>query len=670
MKLKLHVLLILLFSLSINAQNLVVNGSAEITPITSNGWTNVTGNWVASGANSQVSPQNGSNFFYGGNSTLSELSQTIDVSASATAIDAGTHFYTFSGYRQSYPQNPSDATRAVAEYLDQSGSILETFDTGYDNNVGAWIKFEDTRTTPIGTRTIRIRLFSLRNTGTSNDGLFDNIQLVESTNVLIPDMNFEQALVDQNIDSDGVVNGMVLRLDVVNITYLDVNSRNISDLTGIEAFASLETLFVYNNNLVTINVSQNIALTGLVAAINQLTSIDLSMNTNLISVSLNQNLLTTINLTPNTSLKQVYIENNNLNSIDVTALLNLEELVIPDNNINDLDVTLNDQLKILDCSANQISELNVLANVNLESFRGQNNMLEYVDLSQNVLLARVILNNNLLKRLDIKNGANTNISDLDFIITSNPDLTCIDVDDVTYSTNTWTQIDVQTGYSLDCSPTNNDCVNATSITLAQQSVSGTTQNATNGTTMPSCQEAGITLLDVWYEFIAPQSGSVTMTISALPLTAKIALYESCTAVTPLFCAEGELLADGLTPNTTYYLQVWLEANPMNRQGVPENVTGNFVLNIQDTTTLSLNESQSSINQIQLYPNPAKDKITITAETVLDAVSIYEMSGKRILQKENMTTNTETLQLENMSSGLYLVQIKTANTTIIKKLLIN
>ncbi|WP_298425171.1 T9SS type A sorting domain-containing protein [uncultured Kordia sp.] len=627
MKLQLSIILTLLFSFTLNAQNLVVNGSAEVSPFTSNGWTQVSGNWAASNANSQFSPVEGTKMFYAGSNALAELSQDVDVSSNSVLIDTGLYYYTFSGYIQSFLQTPADSGKAIAEYRDENGNILEVFDTGFITSTSEWYRFEDTRVAPIGTRTIRIRIISLRNNGASNDAVFDDIQLAESVNVEIPDMNFEQALVDQNIDSDGIVNGFILRSDVINISYLDVNSSNISDLTGIEAFTSLETLFVYNNNLTTVDVSQNIALTGLLIAINQLTNIDLSNNVNLISISLNQNSITSLDLSSNVNLTQVYVEDNNLTALDVSTLPALEELTIP------------------------------------------NNMVGQLDLSQNPLLTNVILNNNALTRLDMRNGGNSNINTSNFIVTSNPNLICIDVDDVNYSNTTWTQKDVQTNFSLDCTPENDDCTNATSITLAQDTI-GTTQGATASTNTPSCQQNGIVIFDVWYEFIVPASGSVTMTINAGTITSKIALYESCTDANPLLCAEGELLGENLMPNTTYYIQVWLEVDTMNRTDLPENVNGGFVLNVQDTSTLSVTDFQNNENQILLYPNPANNNFTISAKTPLEEISIYDMSGKQILSRKNGTTHAQTIQLNTLASGMYAVRIKTDNTTQIKKLIIN
>lgn len=76
--------------------------------------------------------------------------------------------------------------------------------------------------------------------------VFFTISTITAQNTAIPDQTFEQALIDLNIDSDGVVNGQVLTADIENIVELDVSSLSMSDiiwdLTGIQNFIALEIL--------------------------------------------------------------------------------------------------------------------------------------------------------------------------------------------------------------------------------------------------------------------------------------------------------------------------------------------------------------------------------------------------------------------------------------------
>ncbi|MAP54498.1 T9SS type A sorting domain-containing protein [Altibacter sp.] len=89
-------------------------------------------------------------------------------------------------------------------------------------------------------------------------GLVPNTLLAQTTN--IPDTNFEQALIDLGIDSDGIVNGQVLTSDIDMVITLDLSLKGISDITGIHDFAALEMLDVSSNDLTTLDISNNTQL--------------------------------------------------------------------------------------------------------------------------------------------------------------------------------------------------------------------------------------------------------------------------------------------------------------------------------------------------------------------------------------------------------------------------
>jgi len=94
-----------------------------------------------------------------------------------------------------------------------------------------------------------------------------------SQSTLIPNVNFEQALINLNIDSDGL-NGSILNSDALQVNgHLNVSSKNITDLTGIEAFKNLESLDCSDNILTTLDLSMNDSLLLINAHSNKLTSI-------------------------------------------------------------------------------------------------------------------------------------------------------------------------------------------------------------------------------------------------------------------------------------------------------------------------------------------------------------------------------------------------------------
>lgn len=159
--------------------NLILNPSCEDVLVGGEipYWTEVLStSWSQRAAN--PSPHDGSAYFFAGTEANAELSQMVDVSTRASAIDSGTQAFIFEGYVRSYSQSPADSSRIVLEYLDATQTvILDSFDTGEIINTSSWELVSDNRYAPVNTRWIRIRLISRRYNGTNNDGYFDALSL-------------------------------------------------------------------------------------------------------------------------------------------------------------------------------------------------------------------------------------------------------------------------------------------------------------------------------------------------------------------------------------------------------------------------------------------------------------------------------------------------------------
>ncbi len=111
----------------------------------------------------------------------------------------------------------------------------------------------------------------------------------------IPDANFEQALIDLNLDS-GEIDGQVLTANISDVTSLIVNNKNIESLTGIEDFTALTLLWCFNNQITSLDLSANTALNTLYCHTNQLTSLDLSANPTLEYLTCYDNQLTSLDI--------------------------------------------------------------------------------------------------------------------------------------------------------------------------------------------------------------------------------------------------------------------------------------------------------------------------------------------------------------------------------------
>ncbi len=83
----------------------------------------------------------------------------------------------------------------------------------------------------------------------------------------------------------------------------------------------------------------------------------------------------------------------------------------------------------------------------------------------------------------------------------------------------------------------------------------------------------------------------------------------------------------------------------------------------------INENLNN-NHLTLYPNPATNTITLEAETELKEIEIIDISGKSVLQKQALSTNKITLNIERLPSGIYLVKAKTTQGILMKKFMKN
>ena len=152
--------------------------------------------------------------------------------------------------------------------------------------------------------------------------LMVSAQTIEINETNFPDENFRKYLFEQNYGKDG----RITNEEIKYITSIDVFSKNISSLKGIEFFTALTFLDCTANSLALLDVSHNTALTGLYCTDNQLTSLDVSNNISLLYLDCVFNNLTSLDVSNNTVLTMLRCNNNRLTSLDVsnnTALTSL-----------------------------------------------------------------------------------------------------------------------------------------------------------------------------------------------------------------------------------------------------------------------------------------------------------------------------------------------------------
>ncbi|AEH02634.1 T9SS type A sorting domain-containing protein [Lacinutrix sp. 5H-3-7-4] len=85
------------------------------------------------------------------------------------------------------------------------------------------------------------------------------------------------------------------------------------------------------------------------------------------------------------------------------------------------------------------------------------------------------------------------------------------------------------------------------------------------------------------------------------------------------------------------------------------------------STLSVDAISLNTNSIKLYPNPVNDRLFIKSDNRIDSITIYNVNGQIIKQKEAFSNG---LDVSALNAGLYFINIKSDNGESIKKFIKN
>lgn len=127
--------------------------------------------------------------------------------------------------------------------------------------------------------------------------IFNNTIFCQTT--LIPDPMFEQELINQGYDI-GPIDGVVYTDSINTISIFSIWQTTITNLTGIEDFSSLSELYCFDNQLTSLDLSNNNQLTVLDCRSNDLTCLNVknANNTN----------FTTFETIPNLNLNCIEVD--------------------------------------------------------------------------------------------------------------------------------------------------------------------------------------------------------------------------------------------------------------------------------------------------------------------------------------------------------------------------
>ena len=284
-------------------------------------------------------------------------------------------------------------------------------------------------------------------TKTASGGIGDNTNLSSGMILDLGDIDLSGATYQEAITNLAFINavGDKVKWEVTNGTVLlteankkaieavislDIEGKNLTDISGIEYFTNLTSLDCSNNQLTALPVEKLTNLTNLYCSHNQLTALPVEKLTNLTNLYCSYNQLTALPVENLTQLTNLRCNNNQLTALPVEKLTKLTELSCSYNQLTELPVGNLTELTVLNCDNNQLTALPVENLTLLEQLNCGTNLLAELDIENLTQLKNLYCYNNQLTALSV--GSLTNLAVLDC---SENRLTELDITSVTSLNN-------------------------------------------------------------------------------------------------------------------------------------------------------------------------------------------------------------------------------------------
>jgi hypothetical protein len=74
--------------------------------------------------------------------------------------------------------------------------------------------------------------------------------------------------------------------------------------------------------------------------------------------------------------------------------------------------------------------------------------------------------------------------------------------------------------------------------------------------------------------------------------------------------------------------------------------------------------------VKVYPNPAHDFVTISnsADVTINSIEIYDMNGRLVNQIKVDSTADQTVNVSELTTGMYFINITSDQATVVKRLI--
>lgn len=201
-----------------------------------------------------------------------------------------------------------------------------------------------------------------------------------------PDSSF-RAYISANVDKDK--DNILTDTEISAVTDMNIRTRGISDLKGIEYFTGLKELNASGNKIKELDLTADTELTYLNVSNNDLTVLKLDKAVLLRNLLCSGNNLSNLDISANTELDTVDVSGNRLAAFDISKNVRLTSLNASDNAIIQINTDANTLLKKLDVNYNEITAVNLKNNTALTELNIRSNRLVALDLQSNTGLKYV-----------------------------------------------------------------------------------------------------------------------------------------------------------------------------------------------------------------------------------------------------------------------------------------
>lgn len=96
---------------------------------------------------------------------------------------------------------------------------------------------------------------------------------------------------------------------------------------------------------------------------------------------------------------------------------------------------------------------------------------------------------------------------------------------------------------------------------------------------------------------------------------------------------------------------------------PEPMVSSLVLSKYSGLTIGVSENE--ISNLTIYPNPATDEFVVKGNFASGKVTVYSAQGQEVLSQE--VSNGQSVQISELTKGLYIVKVEANGSTSVKNL---